>query len=314
MGCGALEPFVYTRYDMMFLQRDDVRRVDFTSLGADGPIVLSTDNLDFDEEVVSRFLLGVPVSECAALELSYFGLQNWESNAFVATPDPTTAELFSVYSDFGTNFLTGFLDPNLLETIDYESELHNVEFNLVHRCCCSCDKELWWLWGIRYLDINEDFFYLTENDGGTSVSSSATEIETDNDLIGFQFGARGTRRFGCKLRVEGEVKAGLYANMAEQDTAISFNGSVQEDYDPVRDDQIAFVTDAGVQFSYDCCCWLTFRAGYHVLFVDGVALAPENFQPDLVSNLLLSLEQPERLNANGSVLYHGATAGLECRW
>jgi hypothetical protein len=54
---------------------------------------------------------------------------------------------------------------------------------------------------------------------------------------------------------------------------------------------------------------LTLRTGYQVLFVDGVALAVENFNTESP----FSARDPF-LNARGDVVYHGATAGFEWTW
>ena len=58
----------------------------------------------------------------------------------------------------------------------------------------------------------------------------------------------------------------------------------------------------------------TLRGGYTFLFVDGVALASENFNPSppLLNNPFAP--RVPRTNDNGSVFYHGWNVGLEFMW
>jgi hypothetical protein len=58
----------------------------------------------------------------------------------------------------------------------------------------------------------------------------------------------------------------------------------------------------------------TLRAGYQFLFVDGVALATENFNP--VAPALNNPFDPREvvINDDGNVFYHGWNAGVEFMW
>jgi len=49
------------------------------------------------------------------------------------------------------------------------------------------------------------------------------------------------------------------------------------------------------------------RGGYTLLYIDGVALAPENFDP-------ADLENQPGINVNGDVFLHGVNAGMEFSW
>ena len=77
--------------------------------------------------------------------------------------------------------------------------------------------------------------------------------------------------------------------------------------------RVSFVGDANVQALYRLNYQWTLRAGYNFLFVDGVALAPENF------NTIppFGPQFPNRqtfINDNGNVFYHGWNIGLEYMW
>jgi hypothetical protein len=60
----------------------------------------------------------------------------------------------------------------------------------------------------------------------------------------------------------------------------------------------------------------TFKAGYHLLFVDGATLATEQFNTDAPLTLfpLAPGEREPFTNNNGQLFYHGWTAGFEFLW
>jgi hypothetical protein len=322
--------FAYTRAEVFVLDRERSERVNFASQGPLGPIVLSTENIDFEAEAGIRGVVGVPICENLNLEASYFGLHKWDEEAAVVDP---TRNLFSVFSGFGVrstviviggqniNINQNALDGSSVQAIAYRSDLHNADLVLKGRWHLKSPKqELWLQAGTRYLKLREQFDYLTQVTGAVNnelVGESFTRVETDNDLVGFQLGGEFSHFFTPKLRLTLETRNALMVNFAEQQTDVGVNLVVlglalnlgQEE---VVDESIAFVTEAGVSLTYDITCWMSVTGGYRMMYVDGLALAPENF------NTMLpipgtGLRQPF-LDHNGSLVYQGATAGLEIRW
>ena len=55
----------------------------------------------------------------------------------------------------------------------------------------------------------------------------------------------------------------------------------------------------------------TLRGGYQSLAIDGLALAPENFNP---TPPFLNGTRSPVINDTGSALYHGFTVGMEWMW
>ena len=55
---------------------------------------------------------------------------------------------------------------------------------------------------------------------------------------------------------------------------------------------------------------LLLKAGYEAIWLQGIALAPEQIQETYVSFLPMAA-QALGVNCNSGVFYHGATAGLE---
>jgi hypothetical protein len=75
-------------------------------------------------------------------------------------------------------------------------------------------------------------------------------------------------------------------------------------------DQTAFVGEVGANASLRLTEWLSWRAGYTLFWLSGVASPASQF-----STTDLAVDPPTAtINTNGSVLLHGVTTGLEARW
>jgi len=70
----------------------------------------------------------------------------------------------------------------------------------------------------------------------------------------------------------------------------------------------AFASEAGVQLKYQLIKGLALKAGYEALWFVGVALAPGQIQETFTTP---SSVQALGVNSASSVLFQGATAGLE---
>jgi hypothetical protein len=107
----------------------------------------------------------------------------------------------------------------------------------------------------------------------------------------------------------------MFGNNAKQGTNIftidfldQFNGLVSEE---LGNDKISFLAEASVMVNYRINHRLTFRAGYEVVFVEGVALALENFNPEIP---LFGVVRTPSFSDGGKLLYDGFTIGGEWMW
>jgi hypothetical protein len=300
--------FPYTRFDVLYWRRDRPHNVALTSLGEDGPIVLDTDDLPMNDwEAMPRFSFGLPIRDDVLLEGVYFGTPTWESQASAYS---AAGELYSTYSDFGTNPPGGYAetDQTNLQFAQYKSMLHNAEGNVLYLLsdpCCRAQVLL--LGGLRYTNIREVFRYQTQ----AFERGQRTTIETYNNLLAWQLGCRIDAQLHRRLHVLFEGKAGLAVNLARQRTQIlGILETPSELNESFNSDHLALVTDVGLTLVYDVCPWLSLRGGYHIMYVDGVALAPENFVPIAPAT---DLRVPA-IDDHGAIFYQGATVGLEVRW
>lgn len=319
--------------DFLYLTREEVsRRVDFTSDGPRGLgdpfIVLSTDTLDFDHEPGLRFQAAVQFGASSNIEFTYFGLFNFAKRASVFSP---TDDLYSVFSDFGNNppppppppiIRGGFTDTDSAEfhSIEYSSEFNNFELGFRRRWMApNCRIQGSWLAGVRYFRLEEEFIHRTRvnypdpNGGGAPDITGFLNyfVGTGNSLTGFQVGGDLWATLFPGIQVGSELKAGIYGNRADQRTTIDAKTLVLPIEERARHDSAAFIGEANLIGTWRINQHLTARGGLMILYVDGVALAPENFNP---APPFISGARTVFINDNGNVLYHGFAAGLEWMW
>ncbi len=313
--CGCCTPRWWDfQAEALYYEREDVSRtVDFATLGVGGPVVLSTTDLDFDAEPGFRLQGAILLGPGTNLEGGYFGMFNWTTQASVTS---TANNLFSAYSQFGA-----IAPPNLpeannsdLQSIAYSTELHNWELNIRRRWVSpNCRFHSSWLVGARYLALDEDLLY-TIRSGAVTAETTDTLVSTRNELVGFQTGGDLLVCIVPRLKAGLNLKATLGGVRAENRTTVDLQRPVNPAANQIfrelaGEEDLAFVGEGGFEVIFEATERTTLRAGYQLLFVDGVALAPENFNPDF----RLGVRDPV-VNDNGDVFYHGFQGGFEFTW
>lgn len=305
--------------EFVYLKREDISPVvGFASDGIGGPIVLSSDSVGFDEAPGARVTGTWQVGASSHLEAVYMGGFNWHQSAWVSSANDN---LYSALSDFGRVPAGGFLQSDQAETqfIDYSSDLHNVELNWRQHWVGS---HYWlqgsFLMGVRYLRLREDLMYQTLVDAHVDPLSGLDRgpanmhyrVNTTNHVVGFQLGGDLFASLLPGLLMGGNLKAGIYGNDARQRSTVVATNLNPDLLESDRSGDAAFVAEGGLTFIYQVHPWLSLRGGYEMLYVNGVALAPENFntQAPFVGTRSVAV------NNEGDVFYHGLTAGLEWLW
>ncbi len=307
----------------LYWKREDVSRLqNFTSDGVAGPIILSTNDLDFDYEPGFRAIARYDVGPSSNIEGSYTGVFNWSTAAQVT--DGTNDNQYSILSEYGIDPAGGYPETDAadLQRLEYSTNLNSVDISWRHHWMApNMRLQGSWLVGARYTNLEETFRYITVADnhndplnGGAPRGPGFMTYRTitHNNLIGFQTGGD---LYACVLPglvFGGDVKVGVYGNRAEQDTSIlatSINPAQREE---ATSTEVALIAEGGASIVYQLSPGWSLRAGYSFLFMDGVALAPENFNG--AAPFAGGPARPITINSNGNVLYHGPTAGLEWMW
>ncbi len=293
-----------------------------SSTGVAGTNALSTNDTDLEKLRFGLALtLAVQVGPASNLEVSYFGLNRWNS-VVTATGN---ANLYSIYSAFGTSPAGGFddTDRSNRHTLSYSSELHNGEVNFRRRWvgpAAFMQGSL--LAGIRHFDLDEhlNFNAIGENNNGAGNNGLRFfehSVKTRNQLTGFQVGGDAWINVIPGLYLGTQNKIGVFGNHAESEATIVAN-SIALGREFIQDGRTAFLNDFSVSTVYRLTYSWALNAGYNILYVDNVAIAPENFNTRDVSNLVgsgsFTSARQGFIDTDGEVYYQGVSFGAEYMW
>jgi hypothetical protein len=271
--------------------------------GSPGPTVdtLSAGDANFKFQPGVRLALGLRASDFISWELLYFGLQNWNSSQTIF-PDPFNAGTLAISPYTQVDKLIGGFDQSLGYT--YSSQLHNAEFNGRYTLLNQGPWLLQGLAGFRYLQWNENF-NLTGVDQFYGVTENINS-RTHNYLVGAQIGGdmrADWRRFSFAMT----GKAALFANFIQaQQSNLGSSGLSNVPGGgilPIDSSNhmtgVAEVLDFSAIATYRIGQHVALRGGYQLLYVNGLALAPNQLSGS---------------SHSGGVFLQGPTAGLEINW
>jgi len=325
-GCAAVRWFDFA-VDYMMLKRDNTgRNVDIASFGIGGPIALSTNDLDFGSYRPGfRFTGAWQFGPANSVEFTYFGQFWYDAGAVVRSPG---GNLFSALSNFGQigSALAPIaeIDQANFNQILYTSTFDSFEVNCRKRWMApNCRYQGSWTLGVRHFILDEKFRLNTVSapNGffdatGFEPARSRIDVDTTNNLTGLQVGSDLWICLLPGLRAGGELQAGVYGNHMNINTTIGTN--LPQLGTPVRErlqhNDVSFIGQANLLLTYRINYQWSFRTGYTFLYVDGVALAPENFNTSAPRVFNPFAPRRPLINDDGSVFYHGWNVGLEFMW
>ena len=325
-------PNWYVVADGAAIRRNPVGNFDFASLGllptgSAGPVnaVLSTGNFNYDFRAAGRVLIGHTFNECLQIEGIYTGVSEAENSAAVrdATPNVLggTGNLFSPFGGFGAIPVDN-LDYNNFAQIRYTSSLQSFELNIRRQLPMPPERlTASILFGVRYIDLPEDFQYFTQSDMVVNpppnpptpgVVANTIHVATSNQMVGPQIGALFEFYVENRWWVNVEMKAALMNNRARQITDYQnvINGTVGAASFSRQEDHTSFAGDLVLTFVYRWSPHVTTRLGYQALWLQDLALAPDNFS----TNIEIVRQGPAQLNHNAGTVYHGPFAGIALGW
>jgi hypothetical protein len=175
---------------------------------------------------------------------------------------------------------------------------------------------------VRHFILDESFLFASSSTangfvppfpiGGFIPARGLSQTFTTNDLTGIQIGTDAWICILPGLRVGGEFQAGVYGNHMNINNVYSTNltpgTGVRE---RLGSNDVSFIGQTNLLATYRFNYQWSGRIGYQFLYVDGVALASENFNP---LPPLLNAPRATKINDNGNVFYHGWNIGLEYMW
>jgi putative beta barrel porin BBP7 len=278
------------------------------------------------------------------IEFTFWGMNEWNDNQQVNAlrsihqgfqngifRSYTYGDLFSLFPPEVGGF-------NRVETYSsyFNSDINNFELNVRFRPRgrsdrlvlkpsgkwqreCQPGKTLSYLIGFRYLSLDESFGFhsagrFTDNVlNVTNPVSGDYDILSHNDMFGPQIGAD-LMFHQCRYSYGVQTKLAPLVNFSDQTSTIvtDASGDPLATFGDINDvryakrDDVSLVGEVSILANYRIRKNLVVHAGYHFVWITGLALAAEQiqFQPNAA----------DAINTDGFVFYQGISGGLEWIW
>jgi hypothetical protein len=328
-------PSTYAEVDALFMQRDPGNPSRTVLIDANTHATLvSSANLDFGFDPGVRALWGFHVTDCLALEFGYFGLFDASGHlSYAGSSSAVDVRLPGPLGDVSNVFHDG-----VRTRTNYGSQFQGAEVNLACCCCCeppccpdpcsvsSCGAATcggtpcgdpryfgWagsreWFVGFRYLSLNESFHIYGEKEVLGLLETAHYDVSSYNNLYGVQIGGR-IHRYRGRFCLEVSGKAGIYGNQCGQEqTFIDYPGFPLRPTVSKNGGSVAFSTELNFGGLYQINETWGLSAGYNVMWIGGVALAPDQL------DFTYTPTSGTGLFTGGSVFLHGFNVGIEARW
>jgi hypothetical protein len=272
---------------------------------------VSTSDLNSSFNPGLQATAGMRLPNGRAVEFDYFGLFGGNASAVAVKPDP------NAFLTFPNNSVGNvFVDMDRAQ-VNYSSSVNSIAVNLP--CCCGCCDEcccgdvhcrsFTWFAGFRYLNLNERLNISAQRTVAGAVEDGTYNIRTTNNLYGGQLGAR-LRRTQGRLGWDATGFAGIFGNAAQQTQAVTDfpNFPLRPSVSSNRGG-VAFVGGTNLSALYGLTNVWNLRAGYTILWIEGLALAPNQLNFNFASS-----QGGSQLHNGGGMFLHGVNVGLDARW
>jgi len=317
-GC-CREWETYTTFDTVFMQRDNLVSPADLIINGDtlAPVITSRD-MQFPVAPGVRAFYGQHGRSGLGWEAGYLGVYGMFSNT--TTGGNGNLEVAPPLS----SVVTSLRNASLARTT-YGSTLNSAELNVlltdawVHlprNTAYEFERQgatatVDWIAGARWAGLEENAsITLTDNTNPADIITGTYNVQSSSNLIGSQIGTRG-RVDWQRWAVEGWLKAGLAGAILSQSQAPivdTVTGFVERDARGSTTTTVGGIFDVGGSLLYRIDDVWAFRVGYSMLWLTGVALAPEQF--DFSTNT----DAGTTVDGNGTLWLGGGTLGLEARW
>lgn len=258
-GCGVpCQPYRYVFADFLYMQRFGDSRFSLSQ----------HESLDeFDFETAPRVTLGASFDCVHGYETALTGPLNW--SRFQRTTGTGLSSLLIPGVPVAANDLNTFNSVGGSDVTE-QRQIHDADYWSIE----ASRTLIGWqiakiLYGVRYIDYQEDYLLSSFSDVGNGLFQSNVE----NHLLGGQVGLDLFYPVGVHSVADFRGRAGLYANFVESDYNLANNGTILLN---AGDDDVelagAFEIGSGIRFNLGES--LAIRAGSELWYLTGVATAP----------------------------------------
>jgi hypothetical protein len=319
----------------LILGRNDANRVWTTyETNNNANQLMNTDDADTDWRGGGELRLGRWFC-CGTwgVEAVFWGIDNMHGFAGIAAANGGLSTPLDFSDVMYASDPTGLLDParpvDLFDSADAHyirriNEIYNLELNVIRSPLSGCgplDVDI--LAGVRWFHFREHLAFASLNQDGdwsepTDVGYLDDRIE--NNLVGGQVGAHIACNLGYRLGLFARPKFGIYNNHIEHrfnayrgdgELFVPREGSGVSGTYPVESDtdSLSFLTEVDVGLDWRFHERWTAFLGYRLLVATGIGLADHQFTPYVVD-----VPELAHIDDNGTLILHGAFAGLRCNF
>ncbi|HZZ30201.1 MAG TPA: hypothetical protein VFE46_19540 [Pirellulales bacterium] len=259
-----------------------------------------------------------------SLEVTYLGFNNWEGENSLAAEPNNTLQIIPL-----NIAVAGFTNATLATT-NYRSDFQSIEIdyrvrNRPGRDQLTMGPDGFWsrhvqpgrteslFFGLRGISEEEQFRWLSSAPVPSTTFSGDYQLNTKNHLLGFQVGGdcydvHESFYWGIK------GDAGIYCNFTNGFAHIvgldtTATTPTENQSGTASEQTAAFLGELSFVVGYDINDHLMIHAGWDLVLLGGLALAPDQVSFD--SSLLAP--QPFVRN-DGDIFYNGLSVGLEAYW
>ena len=179
-----------------------------------------------------------------------------------------------------------------------------------------------WLGGFRYFHFSDNLQYASSLDDAM-INRSADDlyynVDTTNNLFGFQLGSRADYCLGQRVNLYGTGKVGVYNNHSRLLTRLGTDGQAAYlndtrtpanpgnfgDYNfDVSKDNVAFLSEIGTGVGLRLSPKWSGTVGYRAVIVSGVATSPDN-----IRSTFANYNDIVDYNTSSCLILHGLNVG-----
>jgi len=290
--CGpTCNPYHYVAFDALYMDNDEV-----TGFVGTGPFTVD----DYDFELGMRVTVGT-TSDCRnGYEATFIGPFRWKSESSALPGDVPVLTTFLTEDIvlFPGNNLTSFQNSTS-QSQRFEAEFNSFELN---RTLIGWEV-IKLLYGVRYIQYDEEYLYGANSAAGAGLLSS----ETENRLFGGQIGIDMTFPVTCRLWSDFRARAGAYANFAENEFRFANAGNLLVSTGD-DDTELAGMFEMSAGARYYVTNNLHLRAGGELWYLTQIASAVDQFGGHITSGT------GRNIDVGDGVFMYGVSVGAEWKF
>lgn len=258
--CAPCEPFCYVLGEALYMERD----------GKETFTLSPNYNLGgFEHEWASRITIGSVPNCVDGYEVGFTGFFEWDMAGTLAAPGAGILTTLTAGPPLVATDLSAFNDTVVASGQLYEAEYWSFEAN---RTMMGWDFAKL-LYGVRYAQYDEQFFYATRNNANEVGFLAST---TDNDLIGIQGGLDLLYPVSRHAFADFRSRIGGFLNLVDTSFGVSNDGTVLVANTDSEED-FAAIIEIGGGIRYQVGQMLAVRAGAEAWYFTGIAAANNQF-------------------------------------